>query len=395
MILKLKIWSFGMGFEGVPLKRQHWKKSGCTWCKLKWRRHRHLPCRWSPSNDLTFFWKVSRINQIHTLVSKLIKCDLNPSLSPLHLLHPMKKVLVDWHNLAPVWLLSHQHSWNYSNWNEIRTCPIEGFHPSQLKAAFGVFPCRGSPWWIFWVATLRCAVRDRRIASSTGPEGQKRIEKVLYKVGWRHPQSWLETPFETFFFWRNFCLCPFNGTLCSGEFGGFEPDSDYEKILEFPQIPRLPNFCWIWVVKLIGLLKWWESWELWVYYPKKHMNQWIQLSIHSWNHGYIIQTETVWRYQAALLGLIVTSMPHHIAMNISVWYHFRQLTGLGGGSSQPASQNECLGQVAASVFFEVMWKGQVEEQKNLVWFQVPSRKLTYPPKMAFWRWFSFSQGGIC
>lgn len=58
--------------------------------------------------------------------------------------------------------------------------------------------------------------------------------------------------------------------------------------------------------------------------------------------------------QPLLLGLIVTSMPHHIAMNISVWYHFRQLTGLGGGSSQPASQNECLGQVAASVFFEVM-----------------------------------------
>ena len=29
---------------------------------------------------------------------------------------------------------------------------------------------------------------------------------------------------------------------------------------------------------------------------------------------------------------------------------------------------------------------------------VPSRELTYPPKMAFWRWwrwFSFSQGGIC
>ena len=26
---------------------------------------------------------------------------------------------------------------------------------------------------------------------------------------------------------------------------------------------------------------------------------------------------------------------------------------------------------------------------------VPSRELTYPQKMAFWRWFSFSQGGIC
>ena len=27
--------------------------------------------------------------------------------------------------------------------------------------------------------------------------------------------------------------------------------------------------------------------------------------------------------------------------------------------------------------------------------QLPSRELTYPPKMAFWRWFSSSQGGRC
>ena len=26
---------------------------------------------------------------------------------------------------------------------------------------------------------------------------------------------------------------------------------------------------------------------------------------------------------------------------------------------------------------------------------IPSRELTYPPKMAFWRLFSFSEGGIC
>ena len=32
-------------------------------------------------------------------------------------------------------------------------------------------------------------------------------------------------------------------------------------------------------------------------------------------------------------------------------------------------------------------------QKNLD--QLPSRELTYPQKIAFWRWFSFSQGGIC
>ena len=31
--------------------------------------------------------------------------------------------------------------------------------------------------------------------------------------------------------------------------------------------------------------------------------------------------------------------------------------------------------------------------KPLVSVRVPSRELTYPPKMAFWRWFSFSQVG--
>ena len=32
---------------------------------------------------------------------------------------------------------------------------------------------------------------------------------------------------------------------------------------------------------------------------------------------------------------------------------------------------------------------------NMYVLSLPSRELTYPPKMAFWRWFSFSQGGIC
>ena len=42
--------------------------------------------------------------------------------------------------------------------------------------------------------------------------------------------------------------------------------------------------------------------------------------------------------------------------------------------------------------FQRVWNHQLES-KNAV--ELPSRKLTYPPKMAFWRGFSFSQGGIC
>ena len=77
-------------------------------------------------------------------------------------------------------------------------------------------------------------------------EGQKKDRKGFYtklvgdilKVGWRLHLK----PF--FFFGPHFWLMSLKkGTLCSGEFGGFVPDSDYEKILEFHQIPWLPNFC--------------------------------------------------------------------------------------------------------------------------------------------------------
>ena len=52
-----------------------------------------------------------------------------------------------------------------------------------------------------------------------------------------------------------------------------------------------------------------------------------------------------------------------------------------------------------------VWDGGVITQLNFPFFWlkkntsthqiITPRELTYPPKMAFWRWFSFSQGGIC
>ena len=84
--------------------------------------------------------------------------------------------------------------------------------------------------------------------------------------------------------------------------------------------------------------------------PKKHMNQCIQSSFHYSRTPEIMDISCKQKQyediKQPLFGL--TSIHHYIAMNISAWYHFRQLTGLGGGSSQPASQNECLGQKAAS-----------------------------------------------
>ena len=42
-----------------------------------------------------------------------------------------------------------------------------------------------------------------------------------------------------------------------------------------------------------------------------------------------------------------------------------------------------------------IWKKADRWVLSFEQMHLPSRELTYPPKMAFWRWFSFSQGGIC
>ena len=41
------------------------------------------------------------------------------------------------------------------------------------------------------------------------------------------------------------------------------------------------------------------------------------------------------------------------------------------------------------------WEEGDFKRRNAAEKNIPSRELTYPQKMAFWRWFSFSQGGIC
>ena len=42
-----------------------------------------------------------------------------------------------------------------------------------------------------------------------------------------------------------------------------------------------------------------------------------------------------------------------------------------------------------------IWKKADRWVLSFEQMDLPSRELTYPPKMAFWRWFSFSPGGIC
>ena len=74
-------------------------------------------------------------------------------------------------------------------------------------------------------------------------------------------------------------------------------------------------------------------------------------------------------------------------------YIYREIKALAWGYSIPGQFCEKLPTLKPSLAICVLF---VEHM--LSWMksnEIPSRELTYPPKMAFWRWFSFSQGGIC
>ena len=85
-----------------------------------------------------------------------------------------------------------------------------------------------------------------------------------------------------------------------------------------------------------------------------------------------------------------------------VWNNKLHRAGLLGFPKQ--KENEEFGPKKSSwrryisiLFFPFLVEKISRRKKaNIREFQrLPSRKLTYPPKMAFWRWFSFSPGGIC
>ena len=53
--------------------------------------------------------------------------------------------------------------------------------------------------------------------------------------------------------------------------------------------------------------------------------------------------------------------------------------------------------IPASFQIKWLWWLSKDSFETVVgrWNPLPSRELIYPQKMAFWRWFSFSPGGIC
>ena len=54
--------------------------------------------------------------------------------------------------------------------------------------------------------------------------------------------------------------------------------------------------------------------------------------------------------------------------------------------------SQCMTLRLQPLFWRI-WDGYTKRCVQHVY--IPSRELTYPPKMAVWRWFSFSPGGIC
>ena len=66
----------------------------------------------------------------------------------------------------------------------------------------------------------------------------------------------------------------------------------------------------------------------------------------------------------------------------------------GGSSNVPMVQPGPVLKVRRAGFFEQIVTSLPEKMGRPKKRSIPSRELTYPPKMAFWRWFSFSQGGI-
>ena len=70
----------------------------------------------------------------------------------------------------------------------------------------------------------------------------------------------------------------------------------------------------------------------------------------------------------------------------------------GGNGSIPQNWGK-WSNFLEQIFFKKGWNFEATDEfsvdiawgPNINWW-LPSRELTYPPKMAFWRWFSFSQG---
>ena len=74
-------------------------------------------------------------------------------------------------------------------------------------------------------------------------------------------------------------------------------------------------------------------------------------------------------------------------------------TGACAPNGLPSATNPCvanLSRLGLLIWLELppcqSWK-TLGRRWNKSETRVPSRELTYPPKMAFWRWCSFSQGG--
>ena len=131
-----------------------------------------------------------------------------------------------------------------------------------------------------------------------------------------------------------------------------------------------------------------------VYNGKPYQNGWFGGTTIFWKHPHELFCKVFSFFSGSSASRdfrAVTVFPNswwHGFLFSQIWIKVDQIyTSIGRGSI------DCLIEVFTRPQNVGRW--HVIQKSSWSFQYIPSRELTYPPKMGFWRWFSFSQGGIC
>ena len=133
-----------------------------------------------------------------------------------------------------------------------------------------------------------------------------------------------------------------------------------------------------------------HTWNMWVYHPLFQDVSEIELIcffLMFFLLGHWSWIDRIWQEQKRTYHLVSISSrdPPKPLFGLGVW-------GRYGAQGRFPQKMEVFGRIwMSNNIFQCMRNAC----PDAMMYGIPSRKLTYPQKMAFWRWFSFSQGGIC
>ena len=118
-------------------------------------------------------------------------------------------------------------------------------------------------------------------------------------------------------------------------------------------------------------------------------DRWLPMN-HGWNHGWNHKIHPPKIAMEPVFFFLVFLFFSHIFGKI-MFHANNRWTKCGFGAAVEACKHPLPSQW---ILYPILCV-EADILSIALWVSLPSRKLTYPPKMAFWRWFSFSQGGIC